>query len=75
MTYFEVRLADDMIKSRDKWLNSCVVVADVHIEQSISMLDLLKVNFKDHRGTFSKVSLVDLLNSNVFCHTDLVYCG
>ena len=43
-----------------------VVVVHVYIEQCTDMLNLLKVNYKGHRATFSEVSLVVLLNVNMF---------
>ena len=44
----------------------CVVAAYVYIEQCIDRLNVFKVNYNGYRATFSKVSLVVLLNLNMF---------
>ena len=40
----------------------CVAAAHAYIEQCIDMLNVLKVNYKDHKVTFFEVSLVVFLN-------------
>ena len=44
----------------------CVVAAHVYIEQCIDILNVFKVKYKGHRATFSEVSVVVLLNLNMF---------
>ena len=44
----------------------CVVEAYVYIEQGINMVNVLKVNYKGHRVTLFEVSMVFLLNLNLF---------
>ena len=44
----------------------CVLAAHVYLEQCIDMLNVFKVNYKDHRVVFSEVSLVVLSNLNMF---------
>ena len=44
----------------------CVVAIHVYIEKCIDMLNLFKVNFQGHRAIFSEVSLVVLVNLNMF---------
>ena len=41
-------------------------MAYVYIEQCIDRLNVFKVNYNGYRATFSKVSLVVLLNLNMF---------
>ena len=43
-----------------------VVEAYVYIEQGIDMVNVFKVNYKGHRVTFFEVSMVFLLNLNLF---------
>ena len=51
----------------------CVVEAYVYIEQSIDMVNVFKVNYKGRRVTFFEVSMVFLLNLNVF--VTLFWCS
>ena len=51
----------------------CVVEAYVYIEQGIDMVNVFKVNYKGRRVTFFEVSMVFLLNLNLF--VTLFWCS
>ena len=51
----------------------CVAEAYVYIEQGIDMVNVFKVNYKGRRVTFFEVSMVFLLNLNLF--VTLFWCS